>query len=95
MLFRDQGVVTHILAVEDDEQVQELLSDYLSHEGFRVTLAATGATGTSPLQPTIVTLSLGTLAPAKVAILGGVQVAAVAGDALHLDAVEQRPVDVI
>jgi two-component system, OmpR family, response regulator len=35
--------VTHILAVEDDEQVQELLSDYLSHEGFRVTIAATGA----------------------------------------------------
>jgi len=35
--------VTHILAVEDDEQVQELLSDYLNHEGFRVTIAATGA----------------------------------------------------
>ncbi|MDF5961769.1 hypothetical protein P4052_25485 [Pseudomonas aeruginosa] len=29
--------------------------------------------------------------PVQVAILGGVQVAAVAGDALHLDAVEQRP----
>ena len=35
--------MTHILAVEDDEQVQELLSDCLSHEGFRVTIAATGA----------------------------------------------------
>jgi two-component system, OmpR family, response regulator len=42
-LIQDRGVVTHILAVEDDEQVQELLSDYLSHEGFRVTIAATGA----------------------------------------------------
>ena len=48
-LFRDQGVVTHILAVEDDEQVQELLSDYLSHEGFRVTIAATGAAMTAAL----------------------------------------------
>lgn len=49
MLFRDRGVVTHILAVEDDEQVQELLSDYLSHEGFRVTVAATGAAMTAVL----------------------------------------------
>src|SRR4051812_15630473 len=37
------GYVTHILAVDDDEQVQELLSDYLTHEGFRVTVAASGA----------------------------------------------------
>jgi DNA-binding response OmpR family regulator len=49
VLFRDRGVVTHILAVEDDEQVQELLSDYLSHEGFRVTVAATGAAMTAVL----------------------------------------------
>ena len=35
--------MTHILAVDDDEQVQELLSDYLTHEGFRVTVAASGA----------------------------------------------------
>ena len=41
--------MTHILAVEDDEQVQELLSDYLSHEGFRVTIAATGAAMTAAL----------------------------------------------
>ena len=41
--------MTHILAVEDDEQVQELLSDYLTHEGFRVTVAATGAAMTTAL----------------------------------------------
>ncbi|UEM21429.1 response regulator transcription factor [Skermanella mucosa] len=35
--------MTHILAVDDDEQVQDMLSEYLTREGFRVSLAATGA----------------------------------------------------
>jgi DNA-binding response OmpR family regulator len=41
--------LTHILAVDDDEQIRDLLADYLTHEGYDVTLAATGAEMTQAL----------------------------------------------
>lgn len=50
--------MTHILAVEDDEEVRELLADYLTHEGFRVTLASSGAEMASALEAEKVDLVL-------------------------------------
>lgn len=35
--------MTHILAVDDDEAVRNLISEYLAESGFRVTTAANGA----------------------------------------------------
>jgi DNA-binding response OmpR family regulator len=35
--------LTHILVVDDEEDIRELLEDYLTHEGYRVTQAPTGA----------------------------------------------------
>lgn len=42
--------MTHILAVDDDEEVRELLADYLGHEGFRVTQARDGAAMSAVLE---------------------------------------------
>ncbi len=50
--------VVHILAVDDDEQVRELLSDYLTHEGFRVSLAPSGAAMAAVLEAEPVDLIL-------------------------------------
>jgi two-component system, OmpR family, response regulator len=48
----------HILAVDDDEQVRDLLSDYLTHEGFRVSLAPSGAAMAAALEAEPVDLIL-------------------------------------
>lgn len=50
--------MTHILAVDDDDDVRELLAEYLGHEGFRVTLAPTGAAMTEALEAEPVDLVL-------------------------------------
>src|SRR4051812_8091029 len=47
---RSGAVLVHILAVDDDEKVRSLLFDYLTQEGFRVTVADSCATMQAALE---------------------------------------------
>ena len=43
MARRDSSQAAHLLVVDDDDRIRELIKRYLSREGFRVTTAADGA----------------------------------------------------
>jgi DNA-binding response OmpR family regulator len=58
---RGTRALPHILAVDDDEEIRELLFEFLTREGHRVTLAATGAEMVASLEqgsPDLVLLDL-------------------------------------
>jgi two-component system OmpR family response regulator len=60
-LQRHDGIMDHILVVDDDRDIRELLSEYLQKQGYRVSVAADGRamrTAVSHAMPDLIVLDL-------------------------------------